>query len=694
VTRRRLFALALGLLPLVLVLAVALARRRTAEGPRPSVLLVTLDTLRADRVGAWGGPPGLTPALDALAARGLVFEEALASAPLTLPSHATLFTGLEPPRHGVRDNGTYVVPADLETLTTRLKAAGYETGAFVGAYVLDRRFGLARGFDHYDDRIARRESGASVLESERPGAEVVSQALAWLAGRKGRFFLWAHLYDAHAPYAPPPPFRDAHSGRPYDGEVASVDDCVRRLVEAARAAAAARGEGEPLVVVVADHGEALGEHGEETHGLFVYQGTLRIPLLLAGPRVPRGQRHAGLARTADVLPTLLGRLGLASPAGLDGVDLLADGRRERDEAYAETEYPASFGWSPLRSVRVGGLKLIDAPRPELYDLAADPRETRDLAAERPDAVERLRQALRGASGRERAPSLARLDPASAERLRALGYVSGEAAAREARGDRPDPKDRLEAYRAFEAALAAESRGDRTAAVAGLGRLVASEPANAVFRRALVSALRRAGRPAEAVAALGVPGSERGDAAAWQERAAALEAAGRRREAEESARTAVRLDPARPEAHNQLGVLLASRGQAREALAHFETASELDPTDASAWTNRGNARRELGLPEEARRDYDQAAELAPRDPDPLNGLGVLAVMAGRPLEAAALFRRALELDPDLAEARLNLAVALVQEGHAAEALIELDRLPPATPPEIARRAAGLRRDLAR
>ena len=238
-TRRKIVALALGLLPLAIVAGLELARRRGEAPARASVLLVTLDTVRADRLGAWGGPAGLTPVLDGLAARGLLFEEALASAPLTLPSHATLFTGLEPPRHGVHDNGTYVLPSELETLATRLKAAGYETGAFVGAYVLDRRFGLARGFDHYDDRIARNESGASVLESERRGGEVVAAAADWLGTRSGRFFAWVHLYDAHAPYDPPSPQREVHAGRPYDGEVAYVDACVGRLLEAVRRAGTA-----------------------------------------------------------------------------------------------------------------------------------------------------------------------------------------------------------------------------------------------------------------------------------------------------------------------------------------------------------------------------------------------------------------------------------------------------------------------
>ena len=691
-TRRRIVALALGLLPLAVVAGLELARTRGEAPARASVLLVTLDTVRADRLGAWGGPAGLTPVLDGLAARGLVFEEALASAPLTLPSHATLFTGLEPPRHGVHDNGTYVLPSELETLATRLKAAGYETGAFVGAYVLDRRFGLARGFDHYDDRIARNESGASVLESERRGGEVVAAAADWLGTRSGRFFAWVHLYDAHAPYDPPSPQREAHAGRPYDGEVAYVDACVGRLLEAVRRAGTRAAGAEPLVAVVADHGESLGEHGELTHGFFVYQPTLRVPFLLAGPRVPAGERRKGAARTVDLMPTILGRLGLEIPAGLDGVDLLGNGPSR--EAYAETFYPASFGWSPLRSFRMGSLKLVDAPRPELYDLAADPREADDIASRRAEAVERLRRSLRALLARGRAAAAAAPDAATAERLRSLGYVTAAAPPEDAAAaGRPDPKDRVKSYRAFEEAVWADARGDPASAVAGLRRLVAEEPGNVVFRRSLASALRRSGRTHEAVEAVGLPQRERDSAVAWHERAEALAAAGRTAEAEESARTALALNPLLPELHNHMGVLLVRRGALGEALAHFEAAASLDPNNARAWNNRANALRGLRRPDEARQAYERAAALAPRDPDPLNGLGTLAVESGRSDEAVALFRRALELAPQMGEARLNLAVALAQAGHGAEAIAELDRLLSASPgAELANQAARLRREL--
>jgi choline-sulfatase len=692
---RRQLTLAAALLALAAAAYLGWARAPLSDRrPRPSVLLVTLDTLRADRVGAWGGPPGLTPVLDALAARGLVFEEAQSSVPLTLPSHATLLTGLEPPRHGVRDNGRYVLPADLETIATRLEAAGYETGAFVGAYVLDRRFGLARGFDVYDDRITRNETGASVLESQRRGGEVVEAASAWIAQRRVPFFVWAHLYDAHAPYEAPSPFREAHLAEPYDGEVAYVDACVGRLLEAVRAAGRAQGGGEPLVAVVADHGESLGEHGELTHGFFVYQSTLRVPFVLAGPGLPAGERRAGLARTTDLLPTVLGALGLPIPGGLDGIDRLR--KPSPRESYAETLYPLTFGWAPLHSFRAEGFKLIDAPRPELYDLASDPRETHDLSRERPEIVERLRRALQGLAARARSSVESAPDAATQERLRSLGYAAAAGpSTAEAPEGRPDPKDRLELYRAFEEALWAGARGERAGAIDALQRLVSREPDNGFFRRSLAVALGRAGRRSDAVAALGRPGLGARDADAWHERALALASAGDAKQAELSERTALALDTAFAEPHKHLGILLARRGQLAEALAHFEQATALDPNDAKVWNNRANALRGLDRSGEAAESYRRAAELAPTDPDPLNGLGTLAVQAGRLQEAVALFRRALMLSPGLAELRLNLAVALIQTGQRDEALREIDTLLK-MPLEggIAAKARELRRELAR
>jgi arylsulfatase A-like enzyme/Tfp pilus assembly protein PilF len=671
-------------------MAAALGCRSRPPAPAVTgVLLVTIDTLRADHVGAYGARTGATPNLDALAARGTLFEEALTSAPLTLPAHATLLSGLEPPHHGVRDNGRAVFLADRPTVATVLKDRGWATGAFVAAYVLDRRFGLGRGFDVYDDRIERRRTGASVLESERSCEEVVAAAEGWLAQQTRPFFAWLHFYEPHAPYEPRPPFRDQQPGRPYDGEIAAADACLGRVAKAAEARA---GNG-LLAVVAGDHGEALGDHGELTHGFFVYQATLRVPLVIAGPRVAAARR-GGLARAVDVAPTILALLDARPPAGLDGVDLFA--QPSPREAYAETLYPETLGWSGLRSFRSGTLKYIGAPKPELYDLAADPGETHNLVSDRAAEATRLARALEALRATERAAPASVNDPAVAEKLRALGYVAGQAASPAGNGPRMDPKDVLPLWLSFERAIWADARGDHAAAVTALQDLVRREPANPAFRQSLAAALRSAGRSRDAAAALGsLEEIAAGDPVAWHERAIALDAAGDRAEAARAERRAIALDPSLPEPHNHLGTLLARQGNVAAALTEFETAASLDPNNAEAWNNRANALRELKRSTDAAESYRTAMRLAPSDAGPRNGLGVLLVESGDLAGAAALFREALALDPAYDEARLNLAVAEASSGHHAEAralLAELLRRRPA--PALAARAAALLRDLGR
>ncbi len=660
---------------------------RKEAGPSPSLLLVTVDTLRADRVGAYGARDVKTPSIDGLAARGVLFEEALSSTPLTLPSHSTILSGLEPPRHGVRDNGTYVFPDSRDTLATRLHERGYSTAAFVGAYVLDRRFGLARGFDLYDDAIGRRQEGTSVLESERPGEAVVEAAEGWITKTRTPFFAWVHLYDPHAPYAPPSPFREEYAGRPYDGEVAHVDVLVGRLLATADAAA----KGHLVVAFASDHGEALEEHGEATHGFFVYQPTLRIPLVIAGPGVPRGARRPGPARTADIAPTLLAKLGLELPNGLDGQDLFA-GALPR-ESYAETLYPRTFGWAALFSYRVGSLKLVSAPRPELYDLASDPGEKENLADRRPDDLARLRQALAAFRGSDTPGKVAALPPDVAERLRALGYAGGAPVVPADDERLPDPKDALQTFREFEDASWAEARGELEKATAGYRRLVAREPTNPVFRRSLASALRRVGKKEEATRVAAAETGESHDAVLAHEKALALAAAGRVDEAIRAEAEAIALNPLLPEPNNHLAALEAQRGRPRDALAAVGEALRLDPNNAQAWNNQGNIFRALGRPQDARDSYRRAAELLPDYADPVNGLGVLAVEARDYDNAAELFSRVLAIDPHYTEARLNLAVAEASRGRpaAARALLQ-ELLRSSPPPELAGRARAFLKTL--
>ncbi len=432
-------------------LASAAACRREAvappPAPAPNVVVITIDTLRADRVGAYGYAAARTPVLDALARGGTRFDRAYAPAPITLTSHASLMTGRYPPGHGARHNGLRV-KTDVPLLAELFQRAGFKTGAFVAAFPLDRRFGLERGFQTYGDRMPR---VAGVPANERPGWMAVDEALAWLKTiDAARFFLWVHLFEPHAPYG------QASDGRPasarYDDEIAEADRQTGRLIEAVRA------KGDAVVVVAGDHGEAFGEHGEIAHSLFVYDTTLRVPLLFNGPGIS-AQVSESPVSLIDVAPTIARLAGLP-PLDSDGVDLSPafDGRPiPPRRLYAESFAPLlDFGWSPLRAVREEGWKYIDAPRPELFSVDRDPGESENVAAAEAVRVAAMRERVNGYSAAALEPS-AVADREAAARLQALGYIGGGGGSREAA--RADPKDRTELAAAIARITSGEVHGE-------------------------------------------------------------------------------------------------------------------------------------------------------------------------------------------------------------------------------------------
>ncbi len=700
-------------LTLRIVVAAALAlvaggcARDGAARPGANVLLVTLDTVRADRVGCYGGSVA-TPALDRLAREGVRFAQASSPAPLTLPAHASLLSGLLPPAHGLRNNGAGAFPADRPTLATALAARGYRTAAFLGAFVLDRRFGLDRGFATYDDEIERGPDTAPSLEAERRGDQVVDRALAWLE-RPGEdaerpFFLWVHLYDAHAPYAPPAPFRERHAGRPYDGEVAFADAQVGRLLAALDRLGLA---GDTVVAVAADHGEALGEHGELTHGFFLYEPTLRVPLLLRAPGNFRGgtvvETPVGLADLGPTLSGLVeGGLAVDAPAGLAGRDLsaalLAGEEPAAADLYAETHYPEVFGWSRLAALRRREVKYIQAPRPELYDLRRDPGEKTNLSGQeaRQGFAERIAEIERQAVE----PAVPARDAESAAKLASLGYAT--AAKRPGRGPGAtvrgaDPKDRIALFRRYEQAHNGLRAGRVAEATDSLTQLLAADSANPVFIGELAKAYREAGELHRAIplyrrAVDVAPGDPNG----WYNLAATLQEAGEGEEAALASREAVRLDAEAPEAHNALGVALLAEGDAAAARRAFARAAELDPRNAPALNNLGNALRAEGRLDEAEDAYRRALAAAPGYGEALNGLGTLAVARDRPADALPLFERALTLAPAQHEIRLNRGIALDLLGRRAAAIAAYrDFLAAAADtPELAEQRSAARRLLAR
>ena len=607
------------------------------EVPRPNLLLVSIDTLRADRLGSYGYASAETPRLDALAARGWRFADASTVVPLTLPAHSSLLTGTFPAHHGVRDNGGFYLGEEQATLAETLKAEGYRTGGFVGSFVLDRRWGIAQGFDRYFDEFdLSKYDGVGMDVVQRRGDEVVEQAERWLgADTTTPFFAWVHLYDPHTPYDAPEPFRSRHPqdiAGAYDAEIAWTDSLVGRLLDGL----ASRGAlDRTIVIVVGDHGESLGAHGEQTHGFFIYEDTLHIPLLVSGPSV--GSRTVSAAvRIVDVMPTALDLLGIASPPAVQGRSLAPLGRGERLDLVpmSETWYPRfHYGWSELMSIRDGRYKLIRAPRRELYDLERDPHETADLAAAERGRADTMERALTNARQRVTAAGAARapqaVDPEVSERLEALGYLGGGiSAAHMEDGPRGDPKDKIELYALLKSAGQASLEGRLDEAIARVRRALARDPG--------------------IVEGYTLLGNFHGKAQRWDEAVAAY-------------KKALALDPEHQGAIFSLALAYKNEGRFSDAEAGFERARVLDPRNTkAAWQladlwmrDKQYARAEAVL-------QDSLAKSADRPPN-LVKLGECYLEMKRPRDAARVLEEALAARPSQASAHFNLALAREELG---------------------------------
>lgn len=562
----------------VVISFLAAACARPAEAPRPrNVLLITIDTLRADRVGAYGYPRARTPRLDALAAAGAVFERAYAAAPITLPSHATILSGRYPPGHAARDNGMKM-SEKTPTLATELKARGFRTGAFVAAFPLDHQFGLARGFDVYSDRLPRDQAGRQA--NERPAADVINEAIAWLGsmssapqspGPQPPFFLWIHLFEPHAPY-------EGDLSRPvadrYDDEIARVDREVGRLLDALGAS-----RDQTLIVATADHGEAFGEHGEYAHSIFVYDTTLRVPLLVTGSGIT-ARRVPDAVTLADIAPTIMKRLGFEMK-DVDGLDLSGMMRGEAlntRELYAESFAPLlEFGWAPLRSVRSGEWKFIAAPTPELYDVVRDAAEQQNAIGARADIARALETRVARYSDASLAPNALAIGEA-AERLRALGYAAGSSQSgigNQSAIVRADPKDK----RALAARIAQVTSGELQGAalVSALEAIVRDDPRNGqahlrlAYARVAAGDCARAEPEFNAAITNGLPSTD-----AYLGLAGCL---GARREfdgAERALKEALRIEPDNPVIRANIGILKGSRGDMAGAIEDLRTALATEP----------------------------------------------------------------------------------------------------------------------
>ncbi|GAB4239530.1 MAG: hypothetical protein Kow00109_14380 [Acidobacteriota bacterium] len=574
--------------------------------PKRNVLLITIDTLRADHLGCYGATAVATPHLDRLAQEGFRFEWVVSPVPLTLPSHASLLTSAYPTFHGVRDNSGFVLGQDQWTLAEILHEQGYRTGAFVGAFVLDARFGLDQGFEVYrsDFPLSGRETIAPGLIQKRAD-EVAAAALEWL-GRRGQFdrpfFCWIHFYDPHAPYEPPEPYRARYRSDLYSGEVAYVDEVVGDLFRELRERGWWDGT---TVIVTSDHGESLGEHGEETHGYFVYEASQRVPLIWkTADRQMQPKTVSGLVRLIDVAPTLLQELGVRVPAVFQGRGLwkyVRQGRVPRQDAYAETYYPRlQFGWSELRAFYQPPYKYIEAPEPELYDLSKDPGEKHNLYTTQQALAGSLRAALFETIQRFSAsstPQAGEMDPETAAALASLGYVTvsaGLGSLDRSYLELPDPKEKLPVYQATTETYTLMRTGRFEEALRVFSQILEKDPQATFVYHSMGMAYARLGRHEEAVRTYRravESGQENG--MLWFNLGTSLLHLQRWDEAEAAFRKALALDPAHFRAKTNLASLLLNRREFAEALRLCEEVLQVHPDYEVALFNAGVAAAGLG-----------------------------------------------------------------------------------------------------
>jgi len=587
------------------------SKNKVKKNPDLNILLITIDTIRADRVG-YAGYDIETPRLDSLAYKGARFVNAVCQVPLTLPSHASILTGTNPPYHQIKGNGPYYVSEELTILAEILKNHGYSTSAFVGAYVLDSEFGLNQGFDHYDDDFITPEYLVK-HEPQRLAEKVFSSVEKWLGKNHDRkFFAWVHYYDPHDPYTPPPPFDIKYETRPYEGEIAYTDIYVGKLIQSLKDKGIYQ---KTLIIVVGDHGEDLFDHMEPTHGIFLYDTTLKVPLIFHSPDViPEGIKINDQVRTIDIFPTILDFIKIDIPKYCQGGSLipLLEGKKIKKikEAYAETYYPLiSYGWSGLKSIRTAEWKYVQAPQPELYDLERDPAEKENVFAKRNKIALELGNKLKKlekqiSSGRK--PVTRELTPEDQEKLRALGYVGGTVPSDGAERKRPDPKDKIFLLEGI-----------------SKGKLAIKEGNVAEGERLLIDMMKQ--------------------------------------------------DPENAMIHHALGEMYQKKGEWDKAIKEFQDILKINPTEVDSYYMLAKNYYGKGMIEESIKTSEAALDLHPQHLKTLLFLSSLYKSQGKIDQSLEYFKKAVEAVPSKLKIRLEYAQSLTMARKYEKAIEEYEYL---------------------
>jgi arylsulfatase A-like enzyme/tetratricopeptide (TPR) repeat protein len=657
---------------------------------KPNVVLITLDTTRADHLACYGNANIRTPVIDALAARGVLFEQAATATPLTLPSHCTIMTGMYPTYHGVRVNGNTALGEEQTTLAELFKGRGYATGAFIAAFVLDGRWGLKQGFDLYDDTFdLTKYKHIDLGAIQKPGNEIMDEALAWLETAKDKpFFAWIHLYDPHSPYEPPEPYRSEYGPRGraglYDGEVAFMDEQIGRCVAWLGQSGLDK---DTVLLLVGDHGEALGSHGEGTHGFFIYDYAVHVPFIVVTP-VPglHGKRVASQVSTVDVFPTLLDLAGIAAPVKHQGrslVPLMARPDKLRSvPAYSESMAPnLQFGWSALHSLRTERFKYIEAPREELYDLAADRGETSNVRDVNQDLARKMKDELgslmtetgRGAP----TPQAANLDKDTMERLTALGYIGAPVSAKQALGPSgvlADPKDKLAVFNAVTHAGELFLKNEYAAAAAELEGVVRNEPPIPQAMLVLSNCYVELGRIGEAKVVLDAllkadPESVQGLITL----ANILLEEKKDDDVLALCKRALSVDERNTQAYNLVGEIYMGRLDYVSALPYLERAVDVEPKASRGRLTLAACLVGLKQFDRAKTLLDEVIRDTPKFPLAHFNLGLLYEEQGRAEAARAEYATEVANYPGEFKARFNLGKILFKLGDRADSLEQMRKV---------------------
>jgi choline-sulfatase len=659
-----------------------------------NILLVTLDTTRADRLGCYGYADAETPVLDGLARDGVLFERCITPTAFTLPSHASIMTGKSPASHGVRINGDLALADAQTTLAERLSEAGYRTGAFVGAFVLDGRWGLKQGFEHYDDNFDLKPGEQLDLAGvQRPGDKVVDAALKWLQQTDTRpFFAWVHLYDPHTPYEPPEPWRSRLNdslSHLYDGEIAFADSQVGRLIDWIASQGLAK---KTIVIAVGDHGEGLGSHGEAEHGYFVYDYAVHVPFIVRLPVAGlRGVRVPAQVRTIDLVPTLLELIGAGTPSNIDGeslVPMVAHPSREGPKfAFSESmSPPMQYGWSALYSLRTQRYKYIEAPKPELYDLREDPDEADNRLTRLPEVARELHAELekiqKGMSAAKPEAQEANIDEETMRRLASLGYIGGTMATKKSESKvLADPKDMLHLYNAVGVAARQITDKDFAGAATELEGVLKEDPQNPQARFLLAMCYEKTDRNAEAKAILdGVLKDDPENLRGLIAMAGLLAKEGKTEEMVAVCKRALAKDERNAQAYALLADAYMGANDYAAALPYLQKAVAIQ---SKLTRNRNNlAACLIGLRrfDEAETELTDILSTHPKCPLAHFNLGLMYEEEGRFGDARAAYATEVELHPNIVAARFNLANLLLRAGDIAGAEVQLRELLKANPDE--------------